>query len=54
MFIFISYLYKYIYTLGPVAKFVACKLAYKQQSFETSSDPILYIKNNKILLFNVY
>lgn len=29
MFMFISYLHKYIYTLGPVAKFVACKLAYK-------------------------
>ena len=27
-------------------KFMACQLAYKYQSLETSSNPILYIENN--------
>lgn len=31
-------------------KFMACQLAYKYRSLETSSNPILYIENNKILV----
>ena len=29
-------------------KFMACQLAYKYQSLETSSNPILYIENNYV------
>lgn len=35
-------------------KFMACQLAYKYQSLETSSNPILYIENNKILVLSMY
>lgn len=34
-------------------EFTACKLAYKSQSLETSSDPIPYIAS-KLLVLGVY
>lgn len=34
-------------------KFMTCQLAYKYQSLENSSNPILYIENNKILVLSV-
>lgn len=35
-------------------EFTACKLAYKSQSLETSSNPIPYVASNELLVLGVY